>query len=125
MSKASSRQRRDTRYRAAVQRQIAMVDAWNAAGPLERTTMWMPAPVEDFLRRGDTADMFRPAEVDHSTCDFAYKPVKCDRCGAEYVCTPSSDFYCAAEGDHCCEPCLLRGAGVPVLTVLIPGGGQA
>ena len=61
---------------------------------------------------------------DHSNCNFAYKQVKCDRCGDEYTCTPSSDFYCAAEGDHCCEPCLLRGAGVSEMTVYRLDGGS-
>ena len=45
--------------------------------------------------------------LDHSACDFADKPVRCDRCHREYVCTPSSDYYCTPEGDHCCEPCLV------------------
>ncbi len=54
---------------------------------------------------------------DHSNCDFAYKQVTCDRCGAVYTCTPSSDFYCTPEGDHCCESCLFRGAGVTAATV--------
>ena len=44
----------------------------------------------------------------HTACDNADKTVTCDRCGRTYVCTPSDDFYCAAEGDHCCERCLLR-----------------
>lgn len=48
-----------------------------------------------------------PRGLDHSACDFAWKQVKCDRCGRKYRCTPSDDHYCAAEGDHCCEPCLL------------------
>ena len=55
--------------------------------------------------------------TDHSACDFALKQVCCDRCGREYQCTPSDDHYCAAEGDHCCEPCLLGGRP---LTVLMP-----
>lgn len=55
----------------------------------------------------------------HADCpSFADQPVKCDRCGREYVCAPSSDFYCAAEGDHCCEPCLLAGAGLADLVVM-------
>lgn len=48
----------------------------------------------------------------HDNCDTAsraYQMVTCDRCKRTYQCTPSSDFYCAAEGDHCCEPCLLGG----------------
>lgn len=57
-----------------------------------------------------------PREItDHSQCSNAYKQVKCDRCGKEYVCTPASDFYCAAEGDHCCEPCLI--GGLPLRTI--------
>lgn len=48
-----------------------------------------------------------PRPVDHSACSYADKPVRCDRCGREYVCTPADDFYCAAEGDHCCERCLI------------------
>lgn len=58
-------------------------------------------------------------QVDHSRCNNAYKQVKCDRCGHEYLCTPSSDFYCAAEGDHCCEPCLLSGTRVSALLLHI------
>ncbi|MBM0275141.1 hypothetical protein [Micromonospora tarensis] len=108
--RANSRQRRDARYRRAVTRQIAM----HAARP-----NWY-APVEEFLRKGDTIAMFVDAEVDHSQCDFAWKPVQCDRCGARYVCTPATDFYCAAEGDHCCEPCLL--GGMRVVTVGWIGG---
>jgi hypothetical protein len=45
--------------------------------------------------------------VGHSACDNAYKPVHCDRCGRDFVCTPSDDFYCTPQGDHCCEPCLI------------------
>lgn len=52
----------------------------------------------------------------HPDCDYAGKPVKCDRCGDEYVCTPSSDFYCTPGGDHCCEPCLMRGADITEMT---------
>lgn len=65
------------------------------------------------------------SDFDHSNCDFAYKQVKCDRCATEFVCTPSSDFYCASEGDHCCEPCLLRGAGITEITVLRLDGGAS
>lgn len=44
----------------------------------------------------------------HEECpSFAWKPVHCDRCGRDFVCTPWDDFYCAAEGDHCCESCLI------------------
>ena len=63
----------------------------------------------------DTQPTGRP--TDHSTCNFAWKQVRCDRCGRTYQCTPSDDHYCSAEGDHCCEPCLI--GGLPV-TVLIP-----
>lgn len=58
------------------------------------------------------------ATFDHSQCNNAWKPVKCDRCSREYVCTPSDDFYCAAEGDHCCGPCLL--GGMPVHVIRLP-----
>jgi hypothetical protein len=40
---------------------------------------------------------------------FAYQEVTCDRCGRTYICSPSDDFYETAEGDHCCEQCLLGG----------------
>ena len=53
--------------------------------------------------------------TDHSACDFADKPVRCDRCHREYVCTPSSDYYCTPEGDHCCEPCLVRFTALQVI----------
>jgi hypothetical protein len=53
----------------------------------------------------------------HANCpDVAYKPVTCDRCGRQYVCTPSQDYYCAAEGDHCCEPCLIGNLPLTVLS---------
>lgn len=120
--RARSRQRRDARYHAAVRRQIALVAAWQAAKDNLRRSLWMPAPVEDFLRRGDTVETFVDAEVDHSGCDFAWKPVRCDRCGTGYVCTPSSDYYCTPEGDHCCEPCLL--GGMQVVTVRLIGGAR-
>lgn len=52
----------------------------------------------------------------HKDCSNAYKPVKCDRCGREYVCTPSDGVRPAAEGgDHCCESCLLGGLPLRVL----------
>ncbi len=57
--------------------------------------------------------------VDHSSCNFAWQQVRCDRCGRGYQCTPFDDHYCAAEGDHCCESCHV--ANRP-LTVLIPTG---
>lgn len=54
----------------------------------------------------------------HENCGSnAYKPVKCDRCKREFVCTPWDDFYCAVEGDHCCERCLI---GTAKLTVIDP-----
>jgi hypothetical protein len=56
----------------------------------------------------------------HANCDTAaraYQQVTCDRCGHTYQCTPSSDFYCAAAGDHCCESCLL--GGLPLHEVLV------
>jgi hypothetical protein len=50
------------------------------------------------------------------TESHAYKPVHCDRCGRDYVCTPQDDHYHANDnGDHCCEPCLLR--GLPLVVV--------
>lgn len=52
--------------------------------------------------------------VNHDSCYHAYETVTCDRCKRTFVCTPSDDFYCAAEGDHCCEHCL-----VGDLTVLV------
>lgn len=45
----------------------------------------------------------------HAACDNAGKRVTCDRCGRTYTCSPWDDFYCAAEGDHCCERCLVGG----------------
>lgn len=52
----------------------------------------------------------------HPSCpDWAGQQVRCDRCGQEYTCTPWADFYCAAEGDHCCEPCLLGGRPLVVI----------
>jgi hypothetical protein len=50
----------------------------------------------------------QPKISDHAECGSnAWKPVHCDRCGRDFVCTPWDDFYCAAEGDHCCERCLI------------------
>ena len=78
----------------------------------------MPSMPDTVMVKGCCGDVLINEEcgcapvVDHSKCDNAYKPVKCDRCGREYVCTPANDFYCAAEGDHCCEPCLL--GGIPI-----------
>jgi hypothetical protein len=59
---------------------------------------------------------------DHSACDFAYKQVTCDRCGRTYQCTPADDHYCAAEGDHCCQPCLT--GGLPLRVDVVVAGGQ-
>jgi hypothetical protein len=57
----------------------------------------------------------------HENCtNNAYKPVTCDRCGRSYVCTPDADFYCAAEGDHCCESCLLLDRGISKIITLTP-----
>lgn len=53
--------------------------------------------------------------TDHSQCHHAWKQVKCDRCGREFTCTPLDDFYCAAEGDHCCESCLIGGRELHVI----------
>jgi hypothetical protein len=58
-----------------------------------------------------------PGPVDHSRCDFAGKPVRCERCGREFVCTPWDDLYCAAEGDHCGEGCLLAGHPKPLIVL--------
>jgi hypothetical protein len=57
--------------------------------------------------------------VDHSQCDFAGLRVTCDRCGHTYVCTPANDYYCAAEGDHCCEPCLIRDLPLTALVITL------
>lgn len=52
----------------------------------------------------------------HADCGSnAWKPVHCDRCGRDFVCTPWDDFYCAAAGDHCCERCLVGGRRVVVI----------
>lgn len=59
-----------------------------------------------------TVTIMQPAEYHdpHANCgSHAYQQVTCDRCGSTYQCTPTADFYCAAEGDHCCEPCLFAG----------------
>jgi hypothetical protein len=54
---------------------------------------------------------FVPTEPDpHANCpSFALQQVTCDRCGRTFQCTPVDDFYCSADGDHCCEQCLLGG----------------
>lgn len=54
----------------------------------------------------------------HTNCpSTAYKQVTCDRCHTTYRCTPAADYYCAAEGDHCCEPCLIAGWPLRVVPV--------
>jgi len=58
----------------------------------------------------------------HAECDNAGKLVRCDRCGREYTCTPSSDYYCTPEGDHCCEPCLIGNLPLTVIGSEYPGG---
>jgi hypothetical protein len=58
----------------------------------------------------------------HTDCpSVAYRPVQCDRCGDAYICTPDRDFYCAAEGDHCCEPCLVGDLPVQVIIPVLDG----
>jgi hypothetical protein len=58
----------------------------------------------------DNSQIKSAVTADHSTCANGGRRVRCDRCGDEYVCTPQRDFYCAAEGDHCCEVCLMASA---------------
>lgn len=53
--------------------------------------------------------------TDHSNCSYEWQNVTCDRCGRVYQCTPSDDFYCTPEGDHCCESCLTGGSEVVVV----------
>jgi hypothetical protein len=49
----------------------------------------------------------------HANCpDWAWRRVTCQRCRRHYVCTPGEDYYCAAEGDHCCESCLVAAVGL-------------
>jgi hypothetical protein len=48
-----------------------------------------------------------PGSVDHSQCDPASKEVRCEWCGRTFVGTRWDERCCAAEGDHCCEVCLL------------------
>lgn len=57
--------------------------------------------------------------TDHTDCDYAGKQVRCDRCGARYVCSPLADFYCTPAGDHCCEACLV--GGLPVKSYVLVG----
>lgn len=69
--------------------------------------------------KGDT--WYQRAAGPHATCGSkAYQQVTCDRCKRTYQCTPTDDFYCAAEGDHCCEPCLLGDMGTAGLIVINP-----
>lgn len=57
----------------------------------------------------------------HARCTSnAYKWVTCDRCGRRFQCTPWEDFYCAAEGDHCCEPCLVASTGATKIAFIDP-----
>lgn len=58
--------------------------------------------------------------ADHSTCNRVWKQVTCDRCQRVFQCTPDDDFYCAAEGDHCCESCLV--GGLPLHVVYVDQG---
>jgi len=54
----------------------------------------------------------------HAGCDAdsrAGTEQTCDRCQRTLVVTPWDDFYCAAEGDHCCEPCLIGGRELHVI----------
>jgi hypothetical protein len=49
----------------------------------------------------------------HAACPSpAFQQVTCDRCKRKFKCTPWDDFYCAADGDHCCELCLIAPTGV-------------
>jgi len=59
MAHARSKRRRDQRYEAAVRRQIALVNRFY----LDDRRTYLPADVEEFLRPGDTVDMFRNREV--------------------------------------------------------------
>lgn len=61
------------------------------------------------IDRYKAGDEYTAQQAAHADCDFADKQVTCDRCGRTYVCSPWDDFYCAAEGDHCCERCLVSG----------------
>lgn len=57
----------------------------------------------------------------HANCDgYAYQQVTCGRCGRTYQCTPWDDYYCAAEGDHCCEACLVGGRKIAVVDLDAP-----
>lgn len=55
--------------------------------------------------------------------DPRYKSVECRRCGKQYVCLPTADYYNSTNPhDGVCEPCLLREAGLdpettPIVTV--------
>lgn len=66
-----------------------------------------------------------PGGVAHGNCPaWAWMRVTCQRCGRRYVCTPTDDYYCAAEGDHCCHGCLISAAGLdPAKTVTFIEGG--
>jgi hypothetical protein len=59
----------------------------------------------------------------HAHCDsrsFAYTTVRCDRCGRTFTCTPFDDFYCADDGDHCCEACLIAPTGATMMAFIDP-----
>lgn len=54
----------------------------------------------------------------HAQCDPRSRTgttVQCDRCQRTLVVSPLDDFYCAAEGDHCCERCLIGGLPLQVI----------
>ena len=60
----------------------------------------------------------------HADCpSVAWQQVTCDRCKRTYQCTPADDYYCAADGDHCCEPCLMAGMGATGLMIVLPVDG--
>lgn len=57
----------------------------------------------------------------HANCGGnAWKTVRCDRCKRTYTCKPWDDFYCAAEGDHCCESCLVGGRPIAYIDLAGP-----
>lgn len=60
----------------------------------------------------------------HDQCGGnAGKQVTCDRCGRSYVCSPWDDYYCATDGDHCCESCLVGGVKVAYIDPEAPLSG--
>jgi hypothetical protein len=62
------------------------------------------------------------AEDPHADCNPAARAgteVTCDRCKLTYTVTPSTDYYCAGgSAEHCCEPCLMAGAGLTKMYVI-------